>query len=225
VLPLAMLTVLFPAFASSFAINRLRTAQLFERAIRAIVLLMFPVLLVTILFAREGLTLWVGADFARESTAVLQWLAIGAFVNSVAQAPFAVVQGIGRPDITAKLHLAELPVYVAGLWWLAHHFGIAGVAAAWTIRATLDALALLFAAHRLVPEPAGSVERTLIGAAGALGALAAASFVHGAMAKAAYLAAALVAFAVLGWTRAIHPDERAALFEWTGLGRRSAPPA
>jgi O-antigen/teichoic acid export membrane protein len=226
VLPLAMLTVLFPAFAASFAINRLRTAQLFERAIRAIVLLMFPVLVTTILFAHEGLTLWVGADFARESTAVLQWLAIGIFVNSLAQAPFAVVQGVGRPDITAKLHLAELPLYVAGLWWLAHHFGIVGVAAAWTIRATLDALALLYAAHRLVPEPAGLVERTLLGAAGALGALAAAAFIHDGLAKAAYLAAALVAFAVLGWTRAIHPSERAALFEWTGLARRrTAPPA
>jgi O-antigen/teichoic acid export membrane protein len=226
VLPLAMIAVLFPAFAASFATDRIRTAHLFERALRVIVLIMFPLMLAIVLFAREGLTLWVGTDFARASTAVLQWLAIGMFVNAVAQAPFAVVQGIGRPDITAKLHLAELPLYLAGMWWLAHHFGIVGVAAAWTIRATVDALGLLFVSHRLVPEPDGRVERTLLGAAGALGALAAATLVHGTLAKAGYLAAALLAFAIVGWTRAIRPAERAALAQWAGFARRrSVPPA
>jgi O-antigen/teichoic acid export membrane protein len=226
VLPLAMIAVLFPAFAATFATDRVRTVRLFERAVRVIVLVMFPVLLAIVLFAREGLTLWVGRDFASASTTVLQWLAIGIFVNAVAQAPFAVVQGIGRPDITAKFHLAELPLYLAGMWWLAHHFGIAGVAAAWTARATIDAVALLFAAHRLVPEPEGRLQRTLLGAVGAVGALAAATLVQGAWPKLAYLAAAFTAFGVLGWRRAIHPAERAALLEWTRLGRgRSAPSA
>jgi O-antigen/teichoic acid export membrane protein len=225
VLPLAMIAVLFPAFASSFAIDRRHTALLFERALRVIVLVMFPVLLLAVLFAREGLTLWVGAEFALASTPVLQWLAIGMFVNAVAQAPFAVVQGVGRPDIAAKLHLVELPLYLAGMWWLAVRFGIAGVAAAWTIRATLDALALLVVSHRLVPEPDGQVARTLIGAAGALGALAAAAAVHGQTARIAYFASAIVAYLVVGWTRAIQPSEREAIFEWTGLARRRGAPS
>lgn len=225
VLPLAMIAVLFPAFASSFATDRVRTAQLFERSLRVIVLIMFPVLLAVILFAREGLTVWVGADFARSSTPVLKWLAIGMFVNAVAQAPFAVTQGIGRPDITAKLHLAELPLYVAGMWWLALHFGIVGVAAAWTARASIDAIALFLVSQRLVPEPSGAVERTLLGASGALGALVAATLVQGVAARLAYLSATLIAFAIVGWTRAIRPAERAALHEWTRLARRrGAPP-
>jgi len=181
-------------------------------------------MLTIVLFAREGLTAWVGADFARASTGVLQWLAIGMFVNAVAQAPFAVVQGVGRPDMTAKLHVAELPLYVAGVWWLAHHFGIVGVAAAWTIRAAIDAVALLVMAHRLVPEADGTIERTLLGAAGALGALGAATLVQGILPRLAFLSAALVAFTIVGWTRAIRPSERAALAEWTRIGRRSAPP-
>lgn len=226
VVPLAMIAVLFPAFASTFALDRPRTARLFERALRIIVLAMFPVLLVVVLFARQGLTLWVGSEFARASTSVLQWLAIGMFVNSVAQAPFAVVQAVGRPDLTAKLHLVELPLYVAGVWWLAHHFGIAGVAAAWALRATIDAVALLVVAHNLVPDAAGDVARTLLGAAGALATLAAAALVHGGMAKGAFLLVALATFAVLAWTHAIRPAEREALFEWTGLFRqRNAPPA
>jgi O-antigen/teichoic acid export membrane protein len=224
VLPLAMIAVLFPAFAATFATDRVRTAQLFERAVRVIVLTMFPVMLVIVLFAREGLTLWVGRDFASASTVVLQWLAIGIFVNAVAQAPFAVVQGIGRPDITAKLHLAELPLYLAGMWWLAHRFGIAGVAVAWTARAALDAGGLLFAAHRFVPEPEGRLQRTLLGAAGALGALLAATLVQGALPRIGYLAVMLIAFGVLGWRRAIQPAERAVLLEWSRFGRgRSAP--
>jgi O-antigen/teichoic acid export membrane protein len=154
----------------------------------------------------------------------MQWLAIGIFVNAVAQAPFAVVQGIGRPDITAKLHLAELPLYLAGMWWLAHRFGIAGVAVAWTARAALDAGGLLFAAHRFVPEPEGRLQRTLLGAAGALGALLAATLVQGAWPRIGYLAVMLLAFGVLGWRRAIQPAERAVLLEWSRFGRgRSAP--
>ena len=94
------------------------------------VLLMFPLLFTVTLFAREGLTAWVGADVARESAPVLRWLAAGVFVNALAQAPFGVLQGVGRPDLTAKLHLLELPVYGAALWWLAHRLGIVGVAMA-----------------------------------------------------------------------------------------------
>jgi hypothetical protein len=61
---------------------------------------------------------------------------------------------------------------------------------------------------------------------GAVGALAAATLVQGAWPKLAYLAAAFIAFGVLGWRRAIQPAERAALLEWTRLGRgRSAPSA
>ena len=48
----------------------------------------------------------------------------------------------GRPDLTAKLHLAELPLYVGFLWALIHQLGIVGAAAAWAIILTMVGLGI-----------------------------------------------------------------------------------
>ena len=89
------------------------------------------------------------SDFSRHSAVVLQWLAIGVYLNSYAQVPFAFIQGIGRADITAKFHLLELPVYAVLLFVLLHTHGIVGAAVAWNIRVAFDALLLSFAAFQL----------------------------------------------------------------------------
>lgn len=215
VLPQAMIAALFPAFASTYVKDRQGTAILFERAVRALWLLMLPILLVIALFAREGLSLWVGADFARESTAVLQWMAAGLLLNSLAQAPYAALQGIGRPDLTAKLHLVELPLYVAALWFCAHRFGIVGVAMAWTIRVAIDALLLFMLARHHMPSAALHARQSAALVAGGLGAIAVAAFVNGMLDKFVFLAVAATLFLLLAWTRIVLPTERRALFEWS----------
>jgi O-antigen/teichoic acid export membrane protein len=211
VLPQAIVGAHFPAFASTFARDRDRTAVLFARTLRAILLLMFPVLLVVVLFAREGLTAWVGAPFAEASTPVLQWLAAGIFVNSLAQAPFAVLQGTGRPDLTGRLHLVELPFYLASLYWLVHHYGIVGVAMAWSIRAGVDAVVLQVLAERQVPGPARRFGATFLVAFLVLLAFGAAALLDTMPAKVTFLIVVLVTFAVLGWTRVVDPVERNSL--------------
>jgi O-antigen/teichoic acid export membrane protein len=222
VLPQSMMAALFPAFATGYGSDRTRIAMLFERALRAVVLLMFPVLLAVVLFAPEGLTLWVGAEFARASTPVLRWLAVGIFINSLAQPPVAIIQGGGRPDLTAWLHLIELPLYAAALWWLAHRFGIVGVAMAWTFRVAVDTVALLYVAFRSVSEPAVHAERTMPGAIAVVGVLAGAAMTQGIAVKLVLLAAAFVAFAILGWTRIVQPGERELILGWLRSGRRDA---
>lgn len=211
VLPMAIVGAHFPAFASTFARDRDRTAVLFARTLRAILLLMFPVLLVIVLFAREGLTAWVGAEFASASTPVLQWLAAGIFVNSLAQAPFAVLQGTGRPDVTGRLHLAELPIYLVTLFWLVHRFGIVGVAVAWTIRATVDAVALLVLAERQVPGAARRFNAGALVAVLVLVVLWAGTLLTTVAAKAVYLVVVLVVFALAGWTQVVDAVERDSL--------------
>src|SRR5207249_410295 len=142
--PGALIGVLFPVFAATVVTNDTRLPTLLDRGMRLMLLCIFPLVLVAVGFAREGLTLWINATFAREGAAVLQWLAIGVLVNCVAQLPFTAIQAIGRPDLTAKLHLAELPCYAVAIWFLGRAYGLPGVAAAWTLRAVTDA-ALLFA--------------------------------------------------------------------------------
>ena len=105
------------------------------------------------LFAEEILQIWLGADFVTESTIALQLLAVGVLVNSLAYAPFALLQGIGRPDLPAKFHLIELPVYIIVVWLMVSHYGISGAAAAWTLRAALDTLLLFWATFMICDFP------------------------------------------------------------------------
>jgi O-antigen/teichoic acid export membrane protein len=226
VIPQSMVAALFPAFASSHGQDRAQTSRLFDRSLRAVLLMMFPLLFAVILFAPEGLTAWVGADFARASLPVLRWLAVGVFINSLAQPAVAVIQGSGRPDVTAWFHLAELPLYAGGLWWLAQRFGIVGVAIAWTLRVTLDTAALLFVAYRAAPHPWRQAQRAMPSAVAAIGAMVAAALVQGMTSKLIVLFVALVAFALLAWTRIVEPGERESLRDWMRSPRsQAAPPA
>lgn len=211
IVPQGIVVALFPAFASTYATDRERTALHFERALRVVLILMFPVLLGVVLFAREGLTLWVGPEIAAQSTAVLQWLAVGVFINGMAQAPFVVLQSTGRPDITARLHLAELPIYLAALWWLVHRYGLVGVAMAWSLRAAVDASALLALAGRRLPAAAHQSRLAIVTIFAVSAVLGLATLMSDLLVKAGFFAATLALFALLGWTLVVRPAERAML--------------
>lgn len=151
VLPRAFMSVLFPAFTTALAVDETRVVMLFGRAYRILMLTMLPPIALIVLFAPEGLSAWVGPTFAQHSSGVLRWLAVGVLINSLARLPHALVQSAGRPDLIAKIHFAELPVYLLGLWFLLHAFGIVGAAIAWTLRITVDTLAFFWMGARLVP--------------------------------------------------------------------------
>ena len=112
---------------------------------------LLPAIGFVILFAPEGLQWWLGAEFSLHSTAVLRWLALGVFINGFARLPLALLQAHQRPDITAKIHLAELPLYVATVYFLTLQLGITGTAMAWTLRICLDAALLFFFAAKTLP--------------------------------------------------------------------------
>jgi O-antigen/teichoic acid export membrane protein len=144
---------LFPEFAREFRRDKANCASLLSSAIDSALVALIPLVVVVVLWAREGLQLWLGAQFSANSTIVLRLLAVGVLANCVAAIPFAFIQGIGRPDITAKLHLIELPAYVVLVIALTHYFGICGTATAWVIRVSLDLLALLGISSRLLSRP------------------------------------------------------------------------
>ncbi len=214
IFPSAMIAVLFPAFASTYVADRNRTAVLFDRSLRILIVLTFPLILAVVLFAREGLSLWVGPAFAVASTPVMQCLAVGVFVNSLAQAPFAMLQGTGRPDITAKLHMVELPLYVAGLAWVTHAYGIVGVAMAWTVRVTIDAAALFILANQRIRGLSKRVEETTLIGVAMLVVLAGACFLEGTILKALSFIVLTAAFAAFAWQRLLLPNERALVRGW-----------
>ena len=146
ILPGSLTATIFPAFSSLDATgSRDRLEELCVRSLKSLLLTLGPVLVLVIVFAHEILRLWLGADFAAKGAVVLQILAAGTLINSLAFVPSCLLQGLNRPDLTAKFHLLELPVYIGLLWVLLRQMGISGAALAWSLRVTIDAV-LLFGA-------------------------------------------------------------------------------
>ena len=56
--------------------------------------------------------------------------------------PYNFLQAQGRPDVTGKIHTAEVLPFLVILWALTKKFGIEGAAVAWVLRVCVDALAL-----------------------------------------------------------------------------------
>jgi O-antigen/teichoic acid export membrane protein len=146
VVPGAIVGVMFPALGALIGTNPLKATTIFFGGVRYTFISIFPLILIIFIFAEEGLRLWLGDEFALQGASVLQWLAIGALISCFSYFPFAVLHAAGRPDLTAKLHLIETPIYMIIAWILIVRYGIEGAAIAWLIRATFDTVILFYMA-------------------------------------------------------------------------------
>ncbi|MDQ7843997.1 MAG: flippase [Armatimonadota bacterium] len=149
IIPASLTSTLFPAFSTMIRRgegDRFRSA--FTAAVRYLMLAVGVAAAVLIAYGRAFLHLWLGPDFARQSGWVIQILALGTFVNSLAYIPYALMHALGRPDLTAKFHMIELPIHLLFLWTLVGAWGITGAAVAWATRVAIDALLLFIAASR-----------------------------------------------------------------------------
>jgi O-antigen/teichoic acid export membrane protein len=208
VVPAAIMGVLFPAFSSALTVDQDRAAMLFGRVVEYIFLALFPVTLLIVIFARQGLMVWLGIDFAENSTYVLQLLMIGIFINSHAQVPFGLIQGAGRPDLTAKLHMLELPLYVILLWWLLNDFGIIGAAVAWVLRIVIDTVLLFVFAEKTVLVEHSFNSRWLAVMLAALMAIVIGGVLSAIAVKVLYAAVVLAVFAWIAWSKILTVEER-----------------
>lgn len=148
-IPGAIAGVLFPAISASFLSDPDFTKKISTQAVKYIFIILFPILFIIFAFASEGLALWLGARFAVQSTVILRLLAVGVLFNSLAYIPYAFIEGIGRPDITAKIQLVELPLFLVAIYFMTISTGIYGVALVWMIRMIIDSLILFFVAGKL----------------------------------------------------------------------------
>lgn len=151
--PMAIVGVFFPAFAAAKAAsNSTETKRLYGGALDVVLGTMLPCCLILTMFSSEGLAFWLDETFAEKAAPLVVWLTVGLLANSAARVPSALLQATGRPDVTAKIHLIELPVYAVGLWALLAHYGVAGAAIAWAVRMALDLIFLKIATARLLPD-------------------------------------------------------------------------
>ncbi len=145
VLPAAVTGSVFPAASAMLGEGRAAEAgRLYAGSARALLLLLLPVLIAGIVVAPSFLGWWLGPDYAGESALVLRVLLPGVLATALAHVPVAFLQAGGRADVSGRLHLAMAIVHAVVCSVLVARYGATGAAAAFTIRATLDA-ALAFA--------------------------------------------------------------------------------
>jgi len=133
IIPISFVMTMFPAFSSlgTDKLNDLR--NFFLRSVKYMFLIVSLVIGIIIVFSRELILGWLGQEFATQSTAVLQILAIGVLLSSLTHLMLALFQGIGHPDITAKIQLILLPISIILSIILIKTTGIVGAAISWTV--------------------------------------------------------------------------------------------
>lgn len=150
-LPVAVAQTLLPAFASAHASLPRQTVALLRRGSLLVMGLVLPVSLVLAGAGDRILGLWLGPDFAAGGGLVLRILGVGIYFSCLAFVPGALIDAIGRPDVTARFALLQAVVYLPLAALLLLWQGIEGAALAWTLRCFVDCLGKLWLATRLYP--------------------------------------------------------------------------
>jgi O-antigen/teichoic acid export membrane protein len=138
IIPGALTSVLFPTFAARAAEQGAQAWSLFKQALQGLFVVMLPISVALVLFARELLSLWISPEFAAHSAPVLQLFAVGILINCLAHIPFTLIQSAGTARSTALVHCLELPFFLVALWWFTSQFGVVGAAMAWVLRMIVD---------------------------------------------------------------------------------------
>lgn len=166
--PFAISQVLFPRFASDSeerSLERCRDSTVLIGQLYA------PMVIGLACLAAPLLKLWIGKHLDVQSIIIGQIILVGFWVNAIAGVPYGYIQARGNPRYTALLHVAELPVYTAALYILGRNYGLAGVAAAFSLRCAADCALLMLTAKIWSREVLGRLapSAVLVLAAVALG--------------------------------------------------------
>jgi O-antigen/teichoic acid export membrane protein len=152
IFPSSISSTLFPAFSSLHAANNWEKIEFyFLRAHRYLLIILIPISFMLFTWGGEILRLWVGPEFALQGATPLRILVVGFGIGLLAPFSGALLEGIGRPDIVAKLYLVELPFNVGAVYLLTTRFGLAGAALSYTLRAFVETVMMWLVAYRVMP--------------------------------------------------------------------------
>jgi O-antigen/teichoic acid export membrane protein len=224
-------SALLPALANTEARGaRDRSLAATRAAARQLATLLLPLCLVLFMFAPAILRLWLGLAYAQQAGTALRILAVGVFLGGLAHLPLAVLYGVGRPDLPARFHVAEVVVHVPLTYLLVRTWGITGAAFAWTLRCGADWLFYEIATRRAVGrsvEDRAEEERTrrLLWLTLALALSLALTLLVGQMTwivAIPLVVVALLAYAIVAWSKVLGDEERRA---WLGALSRARTPS
>lgn len=140
----AVSTVIFPSLSKLVHERPDQWPAFFLRWLGIVAGIMFLICGLLALFLPTILQLWLKGNFVPESAVIGQVLCLGVFANAIGSMYFALIHARGRADLTAKIHLLELPLFIFSLIFLLHQFGLVGAACAWVGRMVFDAIALVW---------------------------------------------------------------------------------
>lgn len=138
ILPSSISRALFPLLSST------KNNEILEYK-KSILIFFISITIVVIpifIFADKLILIWVGEKYLGLPVDVLRILLIGLIFNSIAQAPFTLLQAIGLAKVTAIVHLVEIIPYLLVLYFLIKNYGIVGAAIAWSVRMFFDLIVL-----------------------------------------------------------------------------------
>lgn len=179
IIPNSLLITLFPAFSAlDGRQDDTMKNRFFGLSLKILLIVSGLVSIILIFFAKEFLTVWLGADFAGTCTGIFRIMVLLFFLNALTNIPYSVLQGIGRVDIMAKLYITELVISVPLAWVLIRNWGLMGATLSWAARIVVETPLLFAVSMRLGKIKASSlVGGRIKQAAVGLAILAAAGFI------------------------------------------------
>ena len=153
IIPASLMGAVYPSISALAAVgDHDAIHRVYAEALKKTVGILILPALVLLIAGPWLLNLWLGPVFAREGELAIRILAIGVLLNAAAHVPSGFITALGRPDIIAKLHVAELALHVPLAWYLIRHFGVGGAALAWSIRVGFDAGLLFIMSKRVLRD-------------------------------------------------------------------------
>jgi O-antigen/teichoic acid export membrane protein len=145
IVPSALVNALFPRLSAADPAEQQRLGEGATLTLASLISL--PVL-GGIFLIEPFMHVWIGPELGTTGASVGRALLIGFWANAFALVPYTRLQASGRPDLVTKILLAEIPVYLVGLYLGMTYFGVLGAAVALSARFTLDYALLTWAADR-----------------------------------------------------------------------------
>ena len=152
IFPQSIMNTLFPEFSQGLGrTTEKRLQSLYWKAFKFIFMISGYICGIVFVFSSDILRIWLGQEFVVNSSALVHIFSLGIIFNFLAQVPFTYLQGIGRPDIPAKYHLMETPVYLIVLYLFITKIGLLGAVIAWCLRVIVDFFLLFYKSMELLP--------------------------------------------------------------------------
>jgi len=145
----AVSSVMFPGLSQLMKQQPNIWRPYFHKWLLRVVTLMTVVCFFMVLVLPWFLPSWIGKNLDSQSITIGQILCVGVLANSIGSMFYSVLHAGGRADLTAKIHILELPIFFAGLVVLINLYGSIGAAFAWSGRMIFDATAMYFAQRGL----------------------------------------------------------------------------